>query len=307
MTKLNETQTVIITKALTNDRFILSHEKSGSTTDPRAYGSAIASLIKQGLAIIVASPFNVKDGHYVKDGRRVRISDAGLDALEAMHEGPAKAAKPTKAITVAVADVDASITKVDLYTTDGELAKKGLTVAKAAKIMDLDTVEVQWALDDSGRCDGDEYVAVPAGADFPVDDEDMIDEEDEEEARPGTIVKEGYKAYYASLKAEGGSGYDNNDELAKWFRTSFTVTFRDEGNGPGKKAKVRKGMDVSALWAFCDENGIRWSGYVGLNNGQKSMNVRNVVRAMIKNGKDIYCNGQMVFKGKRQETAKEAA
>lgn len=298
MTKLNETQTVIVTKALANDRFVLSHEKSGSTTDPRAYGSAIASLIKQGLAILVSSPFNVKDGHYVKDGQRVRISDKGVAAIEAMHEGPAKAAKPAKPAAPAKAE---TVAKVDVYTVDGELTKEGLTVAKAAKMMDLDAVEVQWAIDDSGRCDGDEYVAVPAGADFPVDDEDLIDEEDEEEARPGTIVKEGYKAYYASLKAEGGSGYDNNDDLAKWFRSEFTTTFANE------KGRVRPGLDTLALWAFCDENGIRWGAYVGLNNGQKSMNVRNIVRAMIKNGKDVYRNGKVVFKGKKQEEAKKAA
>lgn len=285
MTKLTETQTVIITKALANDRFVLSHEKSGSKTDPRAYGSAIASLIKQGFAILTALPFNVRDGHYVKDSCRVRITDTGIAALDDLHEGSAKA-KPAR--------VD-----VDVYTTEGDVVKLSVSVAKAAKTMGLDETELLWALEDAGRCDTDEYVAVMAETGFPVD-ADEVEEIEEEDDRPGSIVGVGYKAYYASLKAQGGSGTDNNDELARWFKSEFTGVFVDE------KGKKRQGLDVASLWVFCEENGIRWNGYLGLNNGQKSMNVRNVVRGMIKNGKDIFRNGKLVFKGKEEATAEAA-
>jgi hypothetical protein len=116
------------------------------------------------------------------------------------------------------------------------------------------------------------------------------EEGDDEEVEVRTVVKPKYKVEYKARKAEGGSGQDCNDDMARWCNITFKT---DEG----KKSK----LILELLIEWCNENGIDISRWMHLNNGQKKMNAVNVARGMLRKGVDILWQGQVVFKGRVQE------
>ena len=112
------------------------------------------------------------------------------------------------------------------------------------------------------------------------------DEEDDEDV-PATIVPPKYKAIYAQFHDSCG------DELAEYLRGYLTT-----------KAQAANGKSYDALdevmWAqVATQNDIdsgRWS---HLNNGQKRMNLGNVLRGKIRKGTDVVV-GDRVFRGDAQ-------
>ena len=132
--------------------------------------------------------------------------------------------------------------------------------------------------------------------DFDIE-ETTEGEDDEEEARPNSVVRENYKKAYAMKKAEGGSGQGCNDGLDKWMTSTFMVKIGGKG---------RPALDVVALMAFANENGIDTIKWVHVNNGMKRMNIAKRVRILIEQGNDITYGKKVVFKGKKQNVKKAA-
>ena len=83
-TKLTETQTIIIFKAINSNKDIIpSLAASGMSTDARGYGAAVAGLIKKGLA---EQSGVATDADYSKDGWRYRITNDGIFAFESQED-----------------------------------------------------------------------------------------------------------------------------------------------------------------------------------------------------------------------------
>ena len=83
-TKLTETQTIIIFKAINSNKDIIpSLAASGMSTDARGYGAAVAGLIKKGLA---EQSGVATDADYSKDGWRYRITNDGIFAFEGQED-----------------------------------------------------------------------------------------------------------------------------------------------------------------------------------------------------------------------------
>ena len=68
MTKLTDTEQVILTAVARNNGTVPARERSGSKADPRAYGAAIASLVKKGILELCG---NASEGDYAKDGQKL--------------------------------------------------------------------------------------------------------------------------------------------------------------------------------------------------------------------------------------------
>lgn len=151
------------------------------------------------------------------------------------------------------------------------------------------------AITDAGRAaleDGDEDVAAvleDEAAELEAAEADA-EESDEDEEAVRTVVKPKYKVEYKARKAEGGSGQDCNDDMARWCNETLKT---DEG----KKSK----LILEKLVAWCSENGIDISRWAHLNNGQKKMNAVNVARGMLRKGVDISWQGKVIFKGREIE------
>lgn len=128
----------------------------------------------------------------------------------------------------------------------------------------------------------------------PVVDEDEQDEEADEEERPCSVVKAGYKRHYRELKDRGGSGQGCNDAVDRFMVASFRNA---------KNAKGRKVLNVPALFEFATENGIDVTPWLLVNNGMKRMNVSLAIRHLIKKGVDVKWNGETIFKGHVQKKA----
>ena len=135
-------------------------------------------------------------------------------------------------------------------------------------------------------------VAIKVG---PVEEDEA--EEDAEESQNGSVVKESYRRKYAEHKAEGGSGHDCNDAVAKFMIDSFVTETRVNNR------KVRS-LNVQALMDFAFENNVVSERLVYLNNGQKRMIVGNSIRKTLRKGKDVTWRGKVVLKG--MESAKSA-
>ena len=83
-TKLTETQTIIIFKAINSNKDIIpSLAASGMNTDARGYGAAVAGLIKKGLA---EQSGVATEADYSKDGWRFRITNEGIFAFEGQED-----------------------------------------------------------------------------------------------------------------------------------------------------------------------------------------------------------------------------
>ena len=85
MTKLTDTEQVILTAAARNNGTVPTRERSGSKADPRAYGAAIASLVNKGILELGG---NTSEGDYAKDGQQLVLANS-----EAEDETPPPAPK----------------------------------------------------------------------------------------------------------------------------------------------------------------------------------------------------------------------
>ena len=71
MTKLTDTEQVILTAVARNNGTVPARERSGSKADPRAYGAAIASLVNKGILELCG---NASEGDYAKDGQKLVLA-----------------------------------------------------------------------------------------------------------------------------------------------------------------------------------------------------------------------------------------
>ncbi len=71
MMKLTDTEQVILTAVARNNGTVPARERSGSKADPRAYGAAIASLVKKGILEVRG---NASEADYAKDGQKLVLA-----------------------------------------------------------------------------------------------------------------------------------------------------------------------------------------------------------------------------------------
>lgn len=177
----------------------------------------------------------------------------------------------------------AALLKRGLLVEDGP-AREGQYVKNGVKLAITDAGRKALESDDE---DGEEN-ELKAELEAELEEEEAeLDGEDDDEAEVKTVVKPRYKVEYKARKAEGGSGQDCNDDMARWCNQTFKT---DEG----KKSRLL--LELFAEW--CAENGIDISRWAHLNNGQKKMNAVNVARGMLRKGVDILWQGRVVFKGR---------
>ena len=77
MTKLTDTEQVILTATSRNNGTVPTRERSKSKADPRAYGAAVASLLKKGI-LEFRGP--AREGDFTKDGQKLAL--ANTETLE---------------------------------------------------------------------------------------------------------------------------------------------------------------------------------------------------------------------------------
>ena len=77
MTKLTDTEQVILTATSRNNGTVPTRERSKSKADPRAYGAAVASLLKKGI-LEFSGP--AREGDFTKDGQKLAL--ANTETLE---------------------------------------------------------------------------------------------------------------------------------------------------------------------------------------------------------------------------------
>ena len=70
MTKLNDTEQVVLTATSSNNGTVPTRERSKSKADPRAYGAAVASLLKKGI-LEFSGP--AREGDFTKDGQKLAL------------------------------------------------------------------------------------------------------------------------------------------------------------------------------------------------------------------------------------------
>ena len=70
MTKLTDTEQVILTATSRNNGTVPTRERSKSNADPRAYGAAVASLLKKGI-LEFSGP--AREGDFTKDGQKLAL------------------------------------------------------------------------------------------------------------------------------------------------------------------------------------------------------------------------------------------
>lgn len=58
--------------------------------------------------------------------------------------------------------------RYDIYESDGTtLRAASISLAVAAGLAELDETEIEWAIEEEGRCDGPEFIIVEAGDEAP--------------------------------------------------------------------------------------------------------------------------------------------
>ena len=77
MTKLTDTEQVILTATSRNNGTVPTRERSKSKVDPRAYGAAVASLLKKRI-LEFSGP--AREGDFTKDGQKLAL--ANTETLE---------------------------------------------------------------------------------------------------------------------------------------------------------------------------------------------------------------------------------
>jgi hypothetical protein len=131
-----------------------------------------------------------------------------------------------------------------------------------------------------------------AKAQAKADKAEATEGEDGEPSLPRSIVPASYKAAYAA----------HNDTCGK----PMSLALKEATTHPSKEQAGRVVLDVEALWAIAKANEIDTAKYVGLNNGQKRMNVYNRLVGRLNNGHDVRI-GKQVFKAEHHEPTKAPA
>ena len=85
MTKLTDTEQVILTATSRNNGTVPNRERSKSTADPRVYGAAIANLIKKG---IIEPRGPAREGDYARDGQKLALVAAEPTAKTPANSEP---------------------------------------------------------------------------------------------------------------------------------------------------------------------------------------------------------------------------
>lgn len=92
-----------------------------------------------------------------------------------------------------------------------------------------------------------------------------------------TIVRDEYR-----------KNYNKDDNCGDAIAVAMTAYLK-----PGKDGKVGKVLDMDRLKKLAEDNDIQLSRWAALNNGQKSMNLRNVLRARAKKGDKVKIAGRI--------------
>lgn len=241
MTKLNDTQLVILSKAINNGQIVPAIEVFNNV-NRSAFSRSINRLILLGYlemrpgmkGAATAADYCFVDAN--EQNRRLFVTGKALAELDGEDEAPAQ-----------------------------EEPKKAPKAKKATKV----AAEIVEAIEEPSE-----------------DDEDTVRE---------SKVAEPYKKAYADRRSEGGSGQGCNDPVDRWMVDTFSHFI---GN-----RKSRPVLDVYALCAFAQENGIEFARWSHLNNGMQRMNIAKRVRYLLANGTDIVHNGKKIFRAAKLKKA----
>ena len=91
MTKLTDTEQVILTATSRNNGTVPTRERSKSKVDPRAYGAAVASLLKKGI-LEFSGP--AREGDFTKDGQKLAL--ANTETLEPPQKATVTSERKTR-------------------------------------------------------------------------------------------------------------------------------------------------------------------------------------------------------------------
>lgn len=249
MLKLNDSQLVILSKAINNGDIVPNSVRLESK-NPSAFSRNVNTLIRKGLLEMRSGIKGVAtDADYPfydenEQARRLFVTTLANDSLEGEEEEM----------------------EDDDFGVEEEAQEE-------AEIEAEDADEVEGA------------------------SEEISEEEDEEEKFSGSVVREGYKARYAELRAQGGTGQGCNDPIDQWMNSVFMTEFDLRTRRPR--------LNVQDLLAFAAQNNIDVTRWLHVNNGMKRMNIAKKVRHLIATGHDIYYGKKIVFKGAKD--AKKAA
>lgn len=147
---------------------------------------------------------------------------------------------------------------------------------------------------EDGAEDGDETTGAGDTAEDTTTAEGEADEAEDEGKGKGSVVRPTYRQKYKEIGAHDSNG----DALALAFRDFVTVETPVEG----KKPVV--GLSMERLQAVADANGIDMARWAHQNNGQKRMNLGNVLRGVLRQGKSVAIGEQSI---EPTEEAKKAA
>lgn len=57
---------------------------------------------------------------------------------------------------------------LDIYLSDGKtLVQAKVSLEHAATVVELDETDIEWAIEEEGRCDGEKFIIVPTGEPAP--------------------------------------------------------------------------------------------------------------------------------------------
>lgn len=76
MTKLTDTEQVILTAVARNNGTVPTRERAKSKADPRVYGAAVASLIRKG---ILEPRGPAREGDYARNGQKLVLAKTAAD------------------------------------------------------------------------------------------------------------------------------------------------------------------------------------------------------------------------------------
>ena len=91
MTKLTDTEQVILTATSRNNGTVPTRERSKSKADPRAYGAAVAKLLKKGI-LEFSGP--AREGDFTKDGQKLAL--ANTETLEPPKKANVRSERKTR-------------------------------------------------------------------------------------------------------------------------------------------------------------------------------------------------------------------
>ena len=91
MTKLTDTEQVILTATTRNNGTVPTRQRSKSKADPRAYGAAVASLLKKGI-LEFSGP--AREGDFTKDGQKLAL--ANTETLEPPKKATVRSERKTR-------------------------------------------------------------------------------------------------------------------------------------------------------------------------------------------------------------------